>query len=216
VVLPLRAPLSLAATLVEQHGTWLRRQIARVDERDAQLAARPALGAGRILSLHGVPHDVVVDEAAAAARGRVVRRSGQGMPAGAPARDVLDVQPGADGQSPAALLEAWLRREAREVLVRRVGELGLNVGAAPVAVTIRGQRGRWGSASRNGRISLNWRLILAPPDVRDYVIVHELAHLLVAGHSAAFWAVVRRHVADPSAARGWLRGHHGELLAALD
>jgi len=102
------------------------------------------------------------------------------------------------------------------VLLARVAELAPIVGVVPAAVTIRGQRARWGSASRTGRISLNWRLILAPPAVLDYVVIHELAHLRVPGHSRAFWAVVRRHAPDPEGARRWLREHHGELLAALD
>jgi len=217
VVLPMRAPAGLAGKLLEEHGVWLRRHMARARDRNAKLAKRPSLGDGRTLSVFGAPHDVVVEAATSAARGRVRRsRYSPRDEPDLPRRDVLHVQPGRDGQSGAALLEAWLRRGARDVLLARVAELAPIVGVVPAAVTIRGQRARWGSASRTGRISLNWRLILAPPAILDYVVIHELAHLRVPGHSRAFWAVVRRHVPDPEGARRWLREHHGELLAALD
>jgi predicted metal-dependent hydrolase len=220
VVLPLRAPAALVGKLLEEHGLWLRRHMIRARDRSAQLASRPSLGGGRTLTVAGVPHDVVIEPATNAARGRVrqTRYSPRTDPEAprSPRNDVLHVQPGRDGQSSAALLAAWLRREARGVLLARVAELAPIVGVVPAAVTIRGQRARWGSASRTGRISLNWRLILAPPAVLDYVVIHELAHLRVPGHSRAFWAVVRRHAPDPEGARRWLREHHGELLAALD
>jgi hypothetical protein len=109
-----------------------------------------------------------------------------------------------------------LRREARTTLVSRVAALAPVVGVPVPSVTIRDQRSRWGSASRGGRLSLNWRLILAPPFVLDYVVVHELAHLRIAGHGSRFWTLVRRHAPDADAARRWLRQHHDELMAALD
>ncbi len=220
VVLPMRAPAALAGELLEEHGAWLRRHMTRARDRNAQLASRPSLGAGRALAVAGVPHDVVVAPATNAARGRVrrIRYSLRGEPdrPRSSQRDVLKVEPGRDGHSSAVLLEAWLRREAREVLLARAAELAPSVGVVPAAVTVRGQRARWGSASRAGRISLNWRLILAPPAVLDYVVIHELAHLRVPGHGRSFWALVRHHAPDPEGARRWLREHHGELLAALD
>jgi predicted metal-dependent hydrolase len=220
VVLPMRAPAALAGKLLHEHAAWLRRHMSRALARNAQLAGRPSLGDGRTLTVAGVPCDVVVEPASSAASGRVVRirhspRAEPDLPRES-RNDVLRVQPGRDGQSSAVLLEHWLWREARDLLLARVAELAPSVGVVPAAVTIRGQRARWGSASRTGRISLNWRLILAPPAILDYVVIHELTHLRVPGHSRAFWAVVRRHAPDPEGARRWLRQHHGELLAALE
>ncbi len=113
-------------------------------------------------------------------------------------------------------LERSLRREARRVLEGRVAVLAPLVGVTPTRLTVRAQKARWGSASRNGSLSLNWRLVLAPPPVLDYVVVHELAHLAEPGHTARFWTLVRRHAPQADAARAWLREHHGELLTALD
>jgi predicted metal-dependent hydrolase len=115
-----------------------------------------------------------------------------------------------------AALERRLRREAWEAITARVAALGPIVGVTVRGIMVRDQRTRWGSASRTGTLSFNWRLILCPPSVLEYVVVHELAHLRLAGHSTRFWALVERHFGDPRPARRWLREHHDEILHALD
>ena len=81
----------------------------------------------------------------------------------------------------------------------------------PRQVTIRGQKGRWGSCSSRGALSLNWKLISAPAFVLDYVVIHELAHLAHMNHSAAFWRLVAAHCPDYKRARRWLDDHQIEL-----
>jgi len=78
-------------------------------------------------------------------------------------------------------------------------------------ITVRNQRSRWGSCSRRGTISLNWRLIQTPPFVRDYIVVHELAHRLEMNHSARFWQQVERWCPDYAAAERWLKQHSALL-----
>jgi len=78
-------------------------------------------------------------------------------------------------------------------------------------VTVRGQRTRWGSCSRRGTISLNWRLIQTPEDVRDYIILHELAHLRQMNHSDRFWREVERLCPDYRSAERWLKQQRGWL-----
>lgn len=90
------------------------------------------------------------------------------------------------------LLERWYRREARRHLGARVEALSERMGLHPSAITIRGQRTRWGSCSSAGRLNFNWRLMFAPTEVVDYVVIHELAHLRHMNHSAEFWALVAR------------------------
>ena len=101
---------------------------------------------------------------------------------------------------------AWLARARRE-LVPRVGELAHQHGLRVQRVSIRRQRSRWGSCSRQGTISLNWRLVHAPEHVRDYVIVHELMHLREMNHSDRFWAHVDAAFAERKAAEQWLKKH---------
>src|SRR3990172_6326905 len=115
------------------------------------------------------------------------------------------------------LLEArsdWVDRHRSRILAEaarpRYG------GAGPGARAGADQPSRWGSASRRGTVSFNWRLVLTPAAVLDYVVVHELAHLREFGHGRGFWRLVRDHVPEADAARRWLRAHEPELRAALD
>ena len=114
-------------------------------------------------------------------------------------------------------LEGRLRREARRVISERVAIRATEIGVVVRRISIRDQRTRWGSASqRSGTLSFNWRLVMCPLEILDYVVVHELGHLRIAGHSAAFWRLVDRYVADSGAARRWLRDNHHEIRHALD
>ena len=96
----------------------------------------------------------------------------------------------ADRRSVGAVLEAWFRVQARSDIEAQVAEHAAAIGVEPAAVSLRDPRSRWGSASRAGRLSFSWRLVLAPPEALETVVIHELAHLRVFGHGPRFWAVV--------------------------
>jgi predicted metal-dependent hydrolase len=98
-----------------------------------------------------------------------------------------------------------LRLQARAELPGRLRELALQHGLAVSRVSIRNQRTRWGSCGRDGHISLNWRLVLMPPEVRDYVLIHELMHLRRLDHSPAYWKLVAAACPGYRDARQWLR-----------
>jgi predicted metal-dependent hydrolase len=83
-------------------------------------------------------------------------------------------------------------------------------------VTVRDTRTRWGSCSRARRLSFSWRLILAPPEALETVVVHELAHLRVFGHGPGFWEIVAGRRPDHRRWRRWLREHALELHGALE
>ena len=102
----------------------------------------------------------------------------------------------ADRRPLAAVLEAWLRPRARTAIDAEIRRHATALGVSPAAVTVRDQRTRWGSASRQGRLAFSWRLILAPPEALETVVIHELAHLQVFGHGPKFWAVVASRRAD--------------------
>jgi predicted metal-dependent hydrolase len=121
-----------------------------------------------------------------------------------------------DRRSVAAVLDGWFRERARVLIDLEIARHGAALGVSPTAVSVRDQRSRWGSASRHGRLSFSWRLVLAPPDALETVVVHELAHLRVFGHGPAFWALVATRRPDHLAWRKWLRTHSLELHAALD
>lgn len=91
------------------------------------------------------------------------------------------------------------RRAARALLAGRLEALALEHGFTPGRLSVRGQATLWGSATRSGRIQLNARLAVLPPDLADYVILHELVHTRIRGHGRAFWAELGRLVPDVSA-----------------
>jgi predicted metal-dependent hydrolase len=110
------------------------------------------------------------------------------------------------GGSVRAAVERHLRSLATRDLPARLMELAALAGFDVRSVSVRNQRSRWGSCSAAGRISLNWRLVQMPVPVRDYVLLHELAHLKHPNHSARFWQLVERLCPSYREARAWLRG----------
>ncbi|HEX2086093.1 MAG TPA: M48 family metallopeptidase, partial [Solirubrobacteraceae bacterium] len=108
-------------------------------------------------------------------------------------------------------LERWYRRQARAEIAPRLDEAVEALGTRYTTLTIRNQRTRWGSCSSTGAMSFNWRLLLAPEDVLDYVVWHEACHLLVLDNSPRFWSLVERHVPGYAEPRRWLR-RHGQTL----
>ena len=108
-------------------------------------------------------------------------------------------------------LENHLRNAARIQLARRVRELALAHPSNVKHIVIRNQKSRWGSCSRNGAISLNWRLIQLPGNVRDYIIIHELMHLRELNHSPRFWREVGKACPDYRAAEDWLKRNSGQV-----
>jgi predicted metal-dependent hydrolase len=100
-----------------------------------------------------------------------------------------------------------LRTQARRELPARLTELGKKFGLSVARISIRNQRWRWGSCSKKGHICLNWRLVVMPDWVRDYVLVHELMHLKRLDHSPKFWKLVAAACPKYQEARVWLRAY---------
>lgn len=97
------------------------------------------------------------------------------------------------------------RKRAAEVIRARCGHYALLMGVSYGTITIREQKTRWGSCSAKGNLNFNWKLVLMPPEILDYVVVHELAHRLQMNHSAAFWAEVGKILPDYRERRQWLK-----------
>jgi predicted metal-dependent hydrolase len=112
-------------------------------------------------------------------------------------------------------LEHWYRAEAARLINERVDRLSSQMGTHCKRVVIRGQKTRWGSCSHKKNLSFNWKLIMAPEPVIDYVVVHELAHLKEMNHSKRFWELVAQHCDKWREYRKWLRQHEENLTARL-
>ena len=108
-------------------------------------------------------------------------------------------------------LEAWYRRQARGEVAVRLDAAVARAGRSYTTLQIRGQRTRWASCSTSGAMSFNWRLLLAPSQIIDYVIEHEVAHLDVQDHSARFWRLLGSRSPGWREHEAWLR-RHGHAL----
>ncbi len=113
--------------------------------------------------------------------------------------------------TPAAAFERWYRAQALQYFTQRIEYFAQQHGFQFQKLRLSSAQKRWGSCSSSGTISLSWRLMMAPPDIIDYVIVHELAHLKHMDHSPHFWHVVESILPDYKSARAWLRKRGHEL-----
>jgi predicted metal-dependent hydrolase len=111
-----------------------------------------------------------------------------------------------------AAVERFYRRAARTEISARLDHACALAGTAYTALSIRGQRSRWASCSRSGAMSFNWRLLLAPEPVLDYVVWHEVCHLELMDHSARFWSLLAERCPSYRQHVRWLRQHGATLV----
>lgn len=110
-----------------------------------------------------------------------------------------------------SLLVDWYRRHARERLEEKTRRYAKILRVKPGSVSVRDYKSRWGSCSAKGDISYNWRIVMAPHRIVDYVVVHELCHLLEHNHSAVYWRHVERVIPDFQECRKWLKRNSEQL-----
>ena len=113
------------------------------------------------------------------------------------------------------LLEDWYRAQAEKYLENKAQDISAGLGLSFTRLCIRGQKTRWGSCSRRGNLSLNWKLMMAPEPVIDYVIIHELCHLKQMNHSKRFWKLVEKFCPDFRSYRKWLKDNEIRLAGII-
>jgi len=105
----------------------------------------------------------------------------------------------------------WYRTQARKICTQRASEMSRELDVSFQRIRISSARTRWGSCSSRGTLSFTWRLVMAPLEIIDYVVLHELAHLREPNHSKRFWAIVEQYMPDYKQRRTWLKQHSIEL-----
>jgi len=113
--------------------------------------------------------------------------------------------PVADTGSIRQVVEAWCRNAAEEIVRQKVEHFQEIINVRPNRVTIRRQKTRWGSCSTKGNLNFNWKVIMAPVEVIDYLVIHELCHLIHHNHSPEFWNLVAGYLPDYKVRRAWLK-----------
>lgn len=126
-------------------------------------------------------------------------------------REIRDFLGGLRRELPELFASRTAPAEA-DTFLRRVEHYAPRMGVRPARVRVKDLRSLWGSCSARGNLNFNWRLLLAPPEVLDYVVVHELAHLMERSHSRRFWALVSEHCPEQRERRRWLKENGGRLL----
>ncbi len=116
----------------------------------------------------------------------------------------LRVRPGSSGADLWPSLQTWYRRQAAALIPTRVRHFASRLGVSPGTLEFRDWKRRWGECHPDGKLRFNWRLIMLPPDILDYVVAHELAHLKAPGHNPRFWSLVAQAVPDYAQRRRWL------------
>lgn len=191
LTIPVKSRWADAEAFLLRHTDWL-------SERLPHGAGPQILSAGVELPVRGLPYQII---ASGQLRGRV-----EVLP------DRRISVPGAPEHLPRRLYD-WLKAEALKDLTEQSALHAQRLGVKVESVRLRSQSSRWGSCSSSGSINYNWRLILAPPFVLDYVAAHEVAHLVEMNHSPAFWATVERTLPEMERGRAWLKAHGRQLMA---
>lgn len=202
VVIPRSYKLDQVPTLVEQKGRWILRKLAEYSQAE-KVFSQKALQSGDTLRYLG--RDIEV----------VVQKDHIGSGSVKLEQDKLIIDLGARDSTLGLLLEQWYREQAERLIRRKADGLCARLGLVYSRLTIRGARTRWGSCSQKGNVSFNWKLMMMPDPVIDYVIIHELCHLKQMDHSKRFWGMVAEHCPRWREHRKWLRDHESNLVAQL-
>jgi predicted metal-dependent hydrolase len=191
VVVPERFPLRDVEPFVREKRRWIERTLQRIELAREEFPP-PSLEDGGEVPYLG--ERLALSVRPAGSRSRVTRRNG-----------TLHVALGTGTLREA--VEAWYRRRARVEVRARLDAATARAGVRYKSLSIRGQRTRWASCSSSGAMSFNYSLMLAPPEILDYVVEHEVAHLEVHDHSDRFWALLASRYPAWREREDWLRRH---------
>ncbi|MGD0564590.1 MAG: SprT family zinc-dependent metalloprotease [Roseiarcus sp.] len=192
LTMPARSSLKSAREFAERHAAWIGARLARLPQ---PVAFAPSA----VTPLRGLNHTIV-------------HRPGE--------RGVVWTETGAlgslicvSGEKPhiARRVADFLKREARRDIEAAVARHAKRLGVAPRRIALRDTASRWGSCSSTGGLNFSWRLILAPPEILDYLAAHEVAHIVHMNHSPMFWKLTRRLFPETERAEAWLKIHGADL-----
>jgi predicted metal-dependent hydrolase len=194
VIIPSQTQVDVENILYEKQA-WIQKHLARFAPRRQYIS-------GETLPLYGI--DSLLQVTASPETRRVsVSHKNEVFLVKIPAA----LKPAARRETVRSTLENWYRREANQHIPQETAQIARQLGFSYQAITIRGQKTRWGSCSSRGNLNFNWRLIMAPHSAIEYVIIHELCHLKVPNHSDQFWSLVAQYCPDYPTYVNWLRKH---------
>ncbi len=175
-------------TFLKENNGWLEIQVAKWEEKVAETLSDQVLYLGQVYGIRK-------------ATSGPVRLAGSEFWA-----------TGATPQERLKNVMDWMQRRSRQTIRLTVATWAPKIKVAPKRVSIRDQVSRWGSCSVDGSLSFNWRLVMAPPEVLEYIVIHELAHIREHNHSKRFWSLVGRFCGDYEEYEKWLDDHNDRIM----
>lgn len=191
LVVPKRFSMKKAEAFAWQHRDWIHEKLAALPApiRFSHGSVIPVLGRNRTLDIIYNPAlkitNIQLDD------DRIIVNTNQ--------------------QDPAARITRYLKREARDALSELAKEKAARINKQISAIQVRDTKSRWGSCGPDGRISFSWRLVFAPWEAMDYVVAHEVAHLVHMNHGKRFWALCEKLCEDYDTGKTWMRANGNEL-----
>ena len=194
VFAPLRFPARGADEFVLKQAEWILKTLRALDARAGAALERneQAMREGAPVPVEGRVYQIELRSEKKAS----VRIEGENLIVSGAGDEPLQIR---------AAIRNYLIALARTRFEERVRFHAGRIGVHPKNITLREQKTKWGSCSSLGNLNFNWKLIMAPPEALDYVVVHELCHLIEMNHSPAFWAQVEKHCPDYKKWRDYLK-----------
>lgn len=196
VTVPPGTPEQEVDEFLQRNRNWAAARLSRLPE-----VIR--LEHGAVIPLRGVPHRIVYS-------GTIRGIVSVGMEEDGPVIRVFG-----DPKFTSRKVAEFLKRQARQDLTRAVARYSEALGVTAKSITLRDTTSRWGSCSSSGALNFSWRIVLAPPEVLDYLAAHEVAHLREMNHSDRFWKLVAGICPDMDKHKSWLRIHGSKLHAVI-
>jgi predicted metal-dependent hydrolase len=202
VVIPKSYKLDRIPDLLREKGRWVLSKLAKYNQARSSMAEKE-LKSGDTIPYLGQDMEVVTQQIHGNAD--TVKLD----------RNKLIVGIRANSGRLHLALEWWYRMQAGKLIREKVDKLSAHFGVRYNRLIIRGQKTRWGSCSKKGNLSFNWKLMMVPEPVIDYVIIHEIAHLKEMNHTKKFWRLVAQQCPGWRQHKKWLKDHTAELAAKL-
>lgn len=190
--MPMRASIKQAKAFCQQHAAWIA-------EKSAEMQDMPSFAHGHYIPLRGKMVKLVFLD----------QLRGQTKFFSLDEGDELHITGGAEF-APRRLV-TWFKAQAKQDILTAMEKYQPMLGVKYSKLTIRDTKSRWGSCSSSKALSFSWRLVMAPPNCLDYVVAHELAHILEMNHGAKFWAHVDRVCPHMKDSQKWLKTNGGQL-----
>jgi predicted metal-dependent hydrolase len=200
VIVPARLKLHGVESVLQRKAPWILRTLERVAHHQSS---------GPLATLEDGMRLPLLEEELTL---RIVRVTGRRIRVSSSNGEIVVSLPAGGSGDVRLPLIRWYFARAKVLIPRRVEELNKGCGFSYESVTVRNQKTRWGSCSRHGTLSFNWRLLILPTFVADYLIFHELAHLSQLNHSIRFWRIVGRICPFYREAERWLRRNGRSVL----